>query len=797
MSPYLNDLRQGLRIFLRSPGLAFAAVTTLSLGIGFTTTMFSITHGGTRNLPVDDPESIVVAVMTHPARGSDNVAPGAFEFHRWRDTLTSFTDLAAYQSVGVNVSDDRARPERVSGAAVTPNALDIVGEPVLHGRRLQPADAEPGAPPVVLVSHELWQLRLGGDPSAVGESMRINGEPRVIVGVMPPRFGFPIRARLWLPLAIDRAARPDGGGLQVFGRLAPGVTVAMASAELALDMARLAAEHPATHEGRSGRAFAFIDQETPPEIRRGLYLLVVVVSIALLIACANVANLLLARAAARARDTAIRTALGATRQRLVALHLFESAALAAVATSIGLAMASVGVRFFGRASTNILDAYWMDFRIDLTVVAFAGLLGFVAAAAAGLLPALRASSVGAGSLMQQDARAGGLRIGRLGRGLMVVQLAMACGLLIITATLVTLAASLRAVDLKFPAGELLTAQLSVPSPLRDDTEARVRFARDLTTALESQPEIARAALVSHFPGRNGTALAFAWADESSAPGASPAWVDTAVVTPEFFALADAPRTRGRLFTWQDDSRAPGVAIVNESFTERFSGEREILGRRLRLNGMSFEVVGVVSSLLMHDVEDPEGAGVYLPMLQARPVAFRVLLATTGAPLDATPALRRAVEAVNPDLPLIEIRTLYDTIYADKAVLDAMAMLFFAFGVGAMGLAVIGLYAVLSFLVTTRTREFGIRMALGASPGDIVRLLLRSGARELAWGLAFGLLLALGISQAIASQMEQIPAAGAGTFVAIAALVTGTSLLAVWRPARRALRLEPVVALRVD
>jgi predicted permease len=797
MSRYLSDLRHSWRLVRRSPGLAAAAVAALAMGIGFTTTMFSIVHGGTRALPLDQAHEIVLLTETLPRDGRVDVDPGPFEFARWTTTLASYEGLAGYRERSVNLSGTDARPERLPVSDVTPNAFSLLGAAPVLGRGFAASDIGADAAPVVLLSHALWQARFNGEESVVGRAVRLDGEPHTVIGIMPSGFGFPIRAQAWRPLAVGDTEQPGvGDELRIFGRLRDGVTVQAATTELALDVARIAADYPATHRDRGGRVYPFTEVETPPEIRRALQLLILVVSLTLLVACANVANLLLARAAARARDTAIRTALGASRSRLVVQQLSESLMLAAIAAALGLALASVGLRFFAAASASVLDAFWVDFRIDAVVVGFASLLGAVAAVGAGLAPALRATRAGVSAVLQgQTAAVAGPRIGRLGRSLVTVQLALACGLLIVTATLVRASAELRLVENPFAAHDIVTAQLSVRPEVLDDAARRTRLFRELDEALSASPDFRRASLVSVFPGRGAGRWSFRLAGDDPAAPARPTGV--AMVMPAFFDMVDAPLLRGRLLSMQDDTRTPAAVVINESFARRHFPDEDPLGARILLGERELTVVGVVRDLLIQDVDDLDGSGIYTSLLQLRPFAVRVMAQGLTEPSEAAGPLRRLVASIDPDLPVLEVASLHDAIYEDKRILDALATLFFGFGLGTVFLALLGLHAVLSFVVTQRVREFGVRRALGASGRDIMHLVLRHGMRELAWGLALGLGLAFALSRILASAIERLTPAGIEVFAAIALTLLAGAALALWRPVRRAIRLEPVQALRMD
>lgn len=806
MSSVLADLRQSWRIFVRQPGLASAAVVALAMGIGFTTTMFSVLHGGTRSLPFDAPEQIVAVVETQPSAGLFDIAPGDHEVARWRQTLTSFAGLAAFQSVSVNVSGAGDPPERLSATRITPDAFGILGVGAARGRAFAEADAGPAAPPVVVLGHDVWRTRYRADPALVGQQVRLDGVPTTVIGVMPAGFGFPINADVWLPLRIDPAAAPgDGANTQVFGRLREGITPARATDELNLDLSRLAGDAPEVFAGRSGRVFPFTEIETPPSIRRALQLLVAVVSLVLLVACANVANLLLARAAGRSRDTAIRAALGASRRRLLAQHLAESMVLALAASVIGVAVAAIGLRFFAAASADILTAFWVDFRVDATVVAFASAIGLLAAVAAGLGPALRASSAGVGALLQSHSgRVAGLRIGRLGRGLVIAQIGLACAFLVVTSTFVGAAGALRLVPNPFPSHEILTAQLAVLPDVLNEPTRRQDLLRELRDGFAADPAFTSSAFVSVFPGRGAGRWSFSLPDrpetQPEPAGSAPALTTGIVmVTPEFFELAGVRPLHGRLLTWQDDEDAMPTALVNVSFAERyFDDATSPIGRRLALaGGTSVTIVGVVPDLLMQDVEDRDGAGIYLSMLQVRPFAVRLMARTVGPPLGATGALRRVVAGVDPDLPIREIATLDQAIFEDKRVLDAIAALFLCFGLGAGFMAVLGLHALLSFLVTARQREFGVRMALGASGREVVWLVVRRGGAELLWGLAAGLSVAVVLSRLVSSAVEQLPPVSLGVLLLVALTVSAGAAVATLQPLRRVLRLDPLDALRQE
>ncbi len=800
MHSILFDFRAALRTLRRSPGLALSAVVTLAMGIGFTTTMFSIVHGGTRELPFDRPRELVVVTQTDPRLGQNDLGASPFDYNEWSRQQRQFQGLAAFQTQSVNVGGDAKHPERRAAAFVTPNTFALLGEPVAIGRSFFESDATPGAAPVILLGHDLWRTRFDADSDIVGRVVRVDGTPRTVIGVMPAGFGFPVHSDAWLPLSVDLSAQPGGGAdrVRVFGRLRDGVSLDEARAELATIATRLGRQYQDTHGARSARVYPFADMETDPSIVRVLYLMLGAVSFVLLIACANVANLLLARAAARTREMAIRTALGASRRRILSQHLGESVVLSALGGLLGLAVAYEAVGVFDRSTASIIDAFWVDFRVDRTVVLFATALVVTAGIAAGILPALRASATDVAEVLK-DASGGatGVRIGRLARSLVVVEVALATGFLIMTMTFTKSAVALRSIDLPFPDRQIFAGQVGVDWTTLGDPPARARFASDLSQRLRAIPGVQAAALVSYLPGRGSGHWRFSPNARPSGPVTNQPTTSFAIVTPEFFDVLGARVLRGRGLTWKDDAEAPTAAVVNESYVRKYSADRDPVGRHLWFGERELTIVGVVPDLQIQDVDDRAGDGVYASILQVAPYAVRVVLRTAGDPLAITPRVLDAVEAVDPDLSLYEVGTLRSAIYADKKVLDVFGVLFFLFGLGALFLAGLGLYSVVSFGVSRRAREIGVRVALGARPRDVVGLVLRQGVTLIGVGTTVGLLIAFALSHALAAGVDFVEPAGPLTYAAIAGSLACAALLGLLRPVQRALALEPVSALRAE
>jgi len=791
-----RGMRSGVRLFRTSPGVAFSAVLALGMGIGVSTTMFSIVHGGTRGLPFANADRIVALEKAAPQAG-DDPAERPFDYDAWSHA-TSFSVLAAYQTFSANLSHPGSAPERISGATLSVNTLDVVGVRPFRGRAFAPEDARPGADPVVLLSYELWQRRFGGDDTLIGRTIQLDNAPRRVIGVMPPRFLFPIRAALWTPLVLDGQTWAPGAGpaLQVFGLLRPGVSDRAAEAELAAIHQRLAESLPATHAGTTVSVIGFTEVETPRDVIRGLYLLLLAATGVLLIACANIATLFIARAAARARDVAVQLALGASRGALIAERIAESAVISTVAGALGLAMAATATRIFRDNTSHIIEAFWVDFRVDGAVIAYAVLLSAIGAAGAALVPAWRAGRTDIVETLRDGAHgASALRIGRLSRGLVTTQLAFAGGVIAMTLVLTRSAALLHAQSWPFDAAAVLSADVGLTQAQLNDVSGRQRLIAELTRSLQAMPA-STAALTSALPGKG----AGSWdvtIDAAPVAGRASPTTNFAMVTPGFFDVLGARALRGRLLTWQDAPGAPLAAVVNQSFVAKFSPDRDPIGRRVFAGQRELIIVGVVADLMAGDLQDRQQDGVYGSMLQLRPYAVRVVARGPVDPLTLTPSVRAAVDRVDDTLPLAEVFTVREAALRDKKVLDVLGGLFGLFGAGALILTAIGTYSITAFVVGQRRREFGIRIALGATPRDVLGLVARQGGRQLALGLGLGVVLAILLAKGFAAAVEGVGPPTAVIVGGVLACLATTMSVALVGPARRAARTNPIDALRRD
>ena len=675
MEQLLVDVRLAARSLRRQKVMALGAAVALGLGVTASTSMFGIVHGVTRGLPFEEADELVALVGSSPRYGELQVV-AAGDYLQWRRRARSFEDLAAFAERSFNLSGPGAAPERRSGAAIAPHAWALLGARPLRGRALLAADASADATPVALIGFDLWQGRYGGDPGILGRSVRVDGAATTVVGIMPPGFRFPGAAELWLPLRVDAAGAAEQP-VSVFGRLREGASLDAARAEIAV-LSRGSRVPGARGETLAARAIPFVEREMDPALHPFLHLMLGALSLLLLIACANVANLLLARGAARTREVALRAALGAPRRRILRQHLAESALLACGGGLLGVLGSHFALGFFARATAGILEAFWIRFAVDGVVLAYAAGATCLATLAAGWLPAWQAARLAPASAMRGQG-ATTARPGRLTRALVIAQVAFACALMAAASIFVQGALALRAVPFPFDTRDVLTAELAMTTEARAD----------------------------------------------------------------------------------------------------------------------YTIVGIVPDLLMQDVGEREGSGMYVPAAQAPVWGLRLVVRVAGDPSRFAGPLRRAIASVDPDLPLLEVATLREAIYADKKVLDAFGAMFAAFGAAALLLACTGVHGVIAFTVSQRTRELGVRMALGARRRDVVALVVRQGAGQLALGFAIGGALAWGLGRLAASLQDYLGGVDPRAFAIVVAALAVSGLVALASPARRAASIEPVQALRAE
>ncbi|MCZ6857521.1 MAG: ABC transporter permease, partial [Gemmatimonadetes bacterium] len=692
-------------------------------------------------------------------------------------------------------------------AFISVNAFELLRVQPLLGRSFTPEDANPASPPVVILGHNIWKNRFDYDPGVIGQVIRASGVPRTVIGVMPEGFRFPNDHDLWVPLIARSSdvARGRGTWYRTFGRLAAGVTVEEASTEFEAISRRLALEYPATNEDVHAVIEPYTERWIGREISGILYLMLTIVSFVLLIACANVTNILLARATERTREVAVRTALGARRSRVIMQLMTESLLLSIAGGVVGLAIAFGGVGIFNFASAGMEMAFWIDVRVDAVSLLFVLGLVIVASVAAGVAPALQASKTNANEVLKDESRGvSSFRLSRFSKMLVVSEIAFSCALLVVSALMIKGVLKLRTMDYGFAPEQLFVADLSLMPAEYPDAAGRVQFFEEVQARLAAIPGVHGVTLTSNLPVK-GT-----WTASVGLEGTTSTNIDDypmthyAQITSSFFDVFRITLLEGRGFGAEDRIGAEPVAIVNQRFAERFFSDQGALGRRIRRGGPNSQqpwrtVVGVVSNAYMTDVEseNPNPDGVYIPLTQGAFFFTNIVMRTAGDPLTYTPLVRDAVEALDPNLPIAEVNTLAGDILLEKKVFEVFGRLFLLFGAAALFLASVGLYGVMSFAVSRRTKELGVRVALGAQGSDVLRLVLRQGVFQLGVGLTLGLALAAALSRAMSMAFFQVDPWDMSIFGMIALTLTATGLLATIIPARRATKVDPMVALRYE
>lgn len=797
------DFLYAIRAWLRQPGTTAAAILALALGIGANTTVFSFVSGVLlKPLAYRDPDTLVMVWQDRSATGGsarEVISPGLFV--DWSTRATALEGVAAVRTWGPNLTgrdgSGNDEPERLSGAAVSGAYFATLGIAPAIGRTLTPDDDRPGAATVVVLSNRLWQRRFAADPEIVGRSIQIDGQAVQVVGVMPASFrGAVVDAEIWNALRVDPANAPRGLiMLRALGRLAPGVSFEQAHAAMATLQSQLQQEDSELI-GAQARLVRLHDDMVGP-VRPVLLVLAGSVAMVLLIACANVASILTARALQRRGELAVRVALGADRRRLIRQLLVESAVLAVAGSLCGLALAWVGVQVL-IAVAPPASPRLQDVHLDASVLAFTAVITALAAVVAGLMPAMTASRA---SLM------GGLREGarevpgltRSRAVIVVLEVAAAMTLVVGAGLFVRSLIGLQRVDLGFQPDRLLTASVSPPRGVyRSEDAVRVLFDR-MTTRAADLPGVESATLTSVLP-LSGMQLNFSFRIEGRPPGRTPGEEPVASfrsVGQGFFETMGMRVLEGRGFSADDHEGAPVVAVVNQALVKRYWNGVSPLGARIGINGHQATVVGIVADVRhAGPAATPEGE-MYVPYAQLGARGGWLVLRTTGDPALLVPSLRTAMREIDPNLPLATVRPMSALVAGSVAQPQFLAMLLTAFSGVATVLALMGVYGLLAFSVSQRVREIGLRMALGASRTSVVGLILRQSLAVVLIGVAAGAAAGAGLSQVVKSLLFGITPGDPATVAGMAALVVAASLLASCFPALRASRIDPVVALRDD
>ena len=805
MDTLLRDIRYAARTLLKSPGFTAVAVVTLGLGIGANTAIFSVVDSVLlRPLPYRAPDRLVMLWENHPQDGAPRSPFAPANYSDLRTQTGSFERLGAiYPYSTVNLTG-AGEPEQLRLLRVSGDLFPTLGVAAQLGRTLSPEDDRPGGPNVLVISDGFWRSRFGSDREAVGRSVTLGGAPFTIVGVMPPGFALPTwSGDLIAPLGLDeqtaqlRAVR----FLTLVGRLKPGVSLPRVNAELATIASRIAAAHPETNAG-VGVTVLPVTQAVVGDVRPALLVLFGAVAFVLLIACANVANLQLARAAGRGREMAVRAALGAGRRRLVRQLLTESVLLAACGALGGLALAAWGIEWLRHLGAVDVPRI-AETSVRWPVLLFTAAAALVTGVAVGVVPALHAMQPQLAGALSESGRgsAGGRERRRARSVLLVSQVALALVLLIGAGLMLRTLQRLLDVQPGVQVDRAVTLGTRVGGPRYQNPLATIAFYDQLTERLTALPGVQSVGAITVLPfGPSGptTGLRF----ESRPPvGGPPPEAEYRSVTPGYFAAMGIPLLAGRGFERADRSDSTLPTLVSETFAQRYFPGDTALGQRIRLgpnpNAPWRTIVGVVGDVRDLGLGAPPRPDVYVLFTQSPSAAMSLVLRTTGDPGTAVAPARAVIRALDPDVPISNIASLRQLVGGSVARTRYAGSLLAGFAALALVIAVVGIYGVMSYLVTQRSRELGVRIALGARPGDILRLVLREGVQLGLLGAGLGVLAAFGTTRAMVRLLYEVSPADPMTYTAVSLLLIAVVLVACYIPARRATKIDPMVALRTE
>lgn len=815
-----EDVRFAGRLLLKDKWFTLVAAVALALGIGVNATVFTFVNAVLiRGLPIPESDrAMAISSFDRVRNQPRNVS--YLDFRDWRDASRSFELMGAYNGVPVNVSDQGQPPERFQGLHMSAVVFEVVGAQPVIGRTFTVGEDRPGADPAVVLGHGVWLNRYGGNPSVIGRSIRVNDVPATVIGVMPEGFKFPFATDVWLPLGMIpglEEQRRNARNFQVSGRLAPVVSREQAQSELVNIARQIESENPDTNRNIQARVQTFNEAQNGGPIRAVFLSLMGAVAFVLLIACANVANLLLSRSTNRAREISVRVSLGASRWRVVRQLLIESVMLAIISGLAGLGIAAVGIRLFDRATMDVGRPYWIQFTIDANVIAFFALVCLGTGVIFGLAPALHVAKTDVNEVLKEGGRTGsaGVRSRRWTGALMVAELALTVVLLAGAGFMIRNFLTLYRLDIGVDTSKLLTMNLALPERKYPSLEQRLAFYERLEERLKSNPRIDNVAVTSNAPLNGGFLRKLEIDGKPLDQGQLAPNVTMLTIDPQYFGTIGLPLQRGRNITSEDGMAGREAAVVNQRFAALHFPDEDPIGRRITLSidlqggappaggiptSLTATVVGIVPNLRQRDVQLPDPDPIaYLPF-RTDPRGFMTLLVRSqGDPAAMTPILREEVRSIDADLPLFGIRTMDENLAQQRWPFRVFGSMFAIFALIALTLSAVGLYAVTAYAVSQRTQEIGIRMALGAHGDQVSWLFLRRSFVQLAIGLLLGVAGAFGVG-VLFSNTDLLVQNSAGdpiTIGGITLLLSAVAVAASVLPARRATRLDPLIALRRD
>ena len=804
------DVRYAFRTLRRNPGFAIVVLLTLALGIGANAAIFSVVNGVLlRPLPYRDADRLMVIRGDLKRPGLNDIPASAGEYVDYRDRSHAFEQVAAYDTVGFNLTGG-GEPERVDGAIVSTTLFSLLGASAQVGRTLVADEDQPGRDDVVVLSHSLWTRRFSANPAIVGQTIPVDGRPAQVVGVMPAAFQFPDRSiEIWKPFLLDAEALSDNNrgshGYTALARLKAGISRQQAQADLNAVTAAFKADHPGNYRNGFGATLRPLQEEIVGDTGRPLIVLLGAVAVVLLIACANVANLLLARAASRRKEIALRTALGASRGRLVRQLMTESVLVSAIGGSIGLGLAAWGVDLLITSAPDSIPRI-QEVGVDARVAGFTALVSLATGLVFGLVPALRASRAPLNDALKEGGRAGGGVHGFAGRALVVSEVALSLVLLIAAGLLIHSFTLLQDVAPGFDSSRLLTFRLSLPESRYTTFQKGQSFFDEFFAGLRRSPGVRGVAAINALPfsGLGGSRSFHIEGREEKRPE-DQTEEQLRIVTDGYFAAMGIPIVAGREFTDRDALNQPRVAVVNDAMAKKHWPHESPIGKRVSFSTDEphwYEIVGVAGNIKHRALEAADRPELYVPYRQplfagwtVRPMY--VIARTSADPASTVAIARHEIARVDRDQPISDVRTMDERIGRSLSSRRFSMVLLALFAGLALTLAAVGIYGVVAYAVTERTHEIGVRVALGAQRRDVMAMVVGQGMTMTLVGTAIGVAASAALARLMSSLLFGVSAVDPATFVAIPLLLVAVALAACYVPARRAMRVDPLQALRSE